>query len=183
MVDLSALAEEPVPALALVVGGLLSMAIAVYGVRDDSYWDEVGTFLAFILGAAMIVLAFLAGTEGTVNWLSLTILVIVALTLFLKPMREIPWSGVIGAVVGSAASLAASLVLPSHVFGIDEWIILLIVFFVVGGIVAVIFHFLEDLLTIATMVLQWKPTMVVVGLAAVAEGILLLLDRSILSFV
>lgn len=180
--DLSFLAEEPIPALALVIGGILSIAIAVYGVRGDSYWDEVGTFFAFILGAAMVVLAFMAGIEETINWLTLVILATLAFTLFLKPMREIPWSGVIGAVVGGGAALALSLVLPSKAFGIDEWIILLVVFLIIGGIVHAIFHFLEDLLAVATMVLQWKPTMVLVGLAAIAEGALLLLDRSILSF-
>jgi len=43
-------------------------------------------------------------------------------------------------------------------------------------------HFLEDVLTIATMVLDWKPTMVIVGIVAMAEGVLVLMDRSMISF-
>ena len=183
MVDLSFLADDPVPAAALIVGGFLSMAVAVYGHRDDSYWDEVGTFFAFILGAAMIVMAIAVAMEETVNWLTLLIIVLLALTLFLKPMREIPWAGVLGALVGGAAAVAASFMLPSTVFGIDEWIILVAIFLIVGAIVHSLFHFLEDVLTIARMVLDWKPTMVIVGLVSVAEGALILLDRSILSFV
>ncbi len=97
-------------------------------------------------------------------------------------MREIPWAGVLGAVVGAAAALVASLFLPSTVFGIDEWIILLAIFFVVGVIVHGLLHFLEDVLTIATMVLDWKPTMVIVGIVAMAEGALVLMDKSIISF-
>lgn len=183
MVDVSFLAEDPLPAAALIVGGLLSIAVAAYGHRDDSHWDEVGTFFAFILGAAMIVMAVVVAMEKAVNWLTLVILILLALTLFLKPMREIPWAGVLGALIGAAAAIAASFVLPSTVFGIDEWIILVIIFLVVGAIVHGLFHFLEDVLTIATMVLDWKPTMVIVGLVSLAEGALLLMDRSILSFI
>jgi hypothetical protein len=182
MVDLSFLAKEPLPEAALVIGGLLSIAVALYGHRDDSHWDEVGTFFGFILGAAMFVMAFVAGTEGAVNWLTLAVMVVLAFTLFLKPMREIPWAGVLGAILGAAAALAASFFLPSTVFGIDEWIVLLVIFFIVGAIVRGLLHFLEDVLTIATMVLDWKPTMVVVGIVALAEGALVLMDRSILSF-
>jgi tetrahydromethanopterin S-methyltransferase subunit C len=102
--------------------------------------------------------------------------------LFLKPIREIPWAGVLGVVVGAVAAVAASFVLPSTVLGVDEWIILVIIFFIVGAIVHTLLHFLEDVLTIATMVLDWKPTMVIIGLVAVVEGTLLLMDKSIISF-
>lgn len=183
MVDLSLLADDPIPAAALIVGGLLSIAVAIYGHRDDSYWDEVGTFFAFVLGATMIVMAVAVAMEETVNWLTLLIIVILALTLFLKPLRQIPWAGVLGAVVGGAAAVAASFVLPSTVFGIEEWIVLVIIFFVVGAIIHGLFHFLEDVLTIARMVLDWKPTMVIVGLVSTAEGVLILTGRSILSFI
>lgn len=182
MVDLSFLAEEPLPASALIIGGLLSIAIALYGHRDDSHWDEVGTFFGFVLGAAMFVMAFVVGVENAVTWFTLAVLVVLALTLFLKPMREIPWAGVLGAILGAVVALAASFFLPSKVFGIDEWIVLLIIFFVVAAIVHGLLHFLEDVLTIATMVLDWKPTMVIVGVVAIAEGVLLFMDKSIISF-
>ncbi|MBN1677217.1 MAG: hypothetical protein JW880_01625 [Candidatus Thermoplasmatota archaeon] len=182
MVDLSPLAEEPVPAIALVVGGLLSIAIALYGQREDSYWDEVGTVFAFVLGAGMLVMAFIAGTEEAVGWFTLAIIIILALTLFLKPMREIPWSGVVGALVGGAAALIASYLLPSELFGVDEWVFLVVIFIIVGAIVHSLVHFLEDLFAIATMVLQWKPTMIIIGLLSLAEGALVLTDHSIGSF-
>ena len=182
MVDLSLLADEPVPAIALVVGGLLSMAVAAYGHREDSHWDEVGTFVGFIIGAAMFLVAFFAGTEHTVDWFSLVLIILLAITLFLKPMREIPWAGVLGVIVGAAVAVALSFLLPSTVLGIDEWIVLVIVFFIVGAIVHGLLHFLEDVLTIATMVLDWKPTMIIIGLVAIAEGALLLMDSSIISF-
>ncbi|OGS55458.1 MAG: hypothetical protein A3K60_05520 [Euryarchaeota archaeon RBG_19FT_COMBO_56_21] len=182
VVDIAFLADDPVPSLTLVVGGLLSIAIAMYGHREDSYWDEVGTFFAFLLGAAMFVIAFAAWSEDAVNWLTLLIIVILALTLFLKPMREIPWAAIMGALAGGAVAAIASFFLPSEVFGIEEWIVLLVIFLVVGTITHFFFHFIEDLLLVARMVLDWKPTMVIVGLVAIAEGILILMDMSILSY-
>ena len=181
MVDLSFLAEDPIPSLALVVGGLLSIAIAIYGHREDSYWDEVGTFFAFILGAGMFVIAFVVWSEEVLDWLSLLIMVILGLTLFVKPLRQIPWAAVMGALVGGAAAAAASFVVPAEVFGVDEWVILVAVFLIVGAVTHFIFHFIEDLLAIARMALDWKPTMVIVGLVAIAEGALILMDSSILS--
>jgi uncharacterized membrane protein YhaH (DUF805 family) len=182
VVDLSILSEEPIPGLVLVIGGVLSVAIAVYGQREDSHWDEIGTFFAFILGIAMFVIAYALWSEEAVSNYTLGVVIVLALTLFLKPMKEIPWSGVIGAVVGGVAAFAASIFLPSDVFGVDEWIILVVIFLVVGAIVHQLFHFLEDVLAIASMVLQWKPVMIAIGIVSTVEGALLLAGSSIFSF-
>lgn len=182
VVDLSVLAAEPYPALALVVGGLLSIFVAVYGRREDSHLDELGTFFAFVLGIAMGVMVFFAATEGSVSGFTLAVMIVLATTLFLKPMKEIPWAGVVGLVAGSAAAYGAYLFLPEVVFGIERWIVLVVVFFVVGAIVHVLFHFLEDVLTIARMVLDWKPVMVLVGIVAIAEGVMLYIHGSLSSF-
>lgn len=181
MVDLSLLANEPYPELALVVGGLLSVFVAIYGRRDDSHLDELGTFFAFILGIVMGVMAFFVAMEETVNWFTLAVIIILAVTLFLKPMKELPWAGVVGLIAGAAAAYGASLFLPSTVFGVDRWIVLVVIFFIVGAIVHVLVHFIEDVLTIARMVLDWRPVMVLVGLLAIAEGVMLFLDSSLLT--
>jgi hypothetical protein len=179
VVDLSFLTAEPVPAIALIAGGVLSIAVAVYGHRDDSHWDELGTIFAFILGIAMLVMAYALWSEEAVGSFTLGVIIVLALTLFLKPLRQIPWGGLLGAVAGGVAALFASFYLPSKVFGVDEWIVLVIIFLVIGAIVHTIFHFLEDLLAIASMVLEWKPVMVVIGLVALVEGILLFAGSSI----
>jgi hypothetical protein len=181
VVALSVLADDPFPALALVLGGLLSMFVAAYGKRDDSHLDELGTYFGFILGAVMLVMAFFVAIEKTVNWFTLTVMIILAVTLFLKPLKEIPWTGVAGLVAGAAAAYGASLYLHSPVFGIKVWIILVVIFFIVGGIVHFLFRFIGDLLKVANMVLDWRPVMVLVGLVAVVEGVLLFLNSSLIS--
>jgi len=182
VVDLTVLANEPYPALALIIGGLLSIFVAVYGRRDDSYLDELGTFFAFALGIAMGVMAYFIATEETADWFTLAIIIVLAVTLFLKPMKQLPWAGVAGLAAGAIAVYFANVYLPSTVLGVEKWIVLVVIFFIVGAIVHVLFHFLEDVLTIARMVLDWKPVMVVVGLVAIAEGVMLYLDSSLASF-
>lgn len=179
--DTSFLANDPYPALALIVGGLLSVFVAVYGKRDDSHLDELGTYSGFILGAVMGVMALFVAIEKTVNWFTLTVLILLAVTLFLKPMKDIPWAGIAGLITGAAAVYGASLFLPATVFGVDRWIILVVIFLIVGTIVHVLFRFIEDVLKITRMILDWKPVMVLVGLVAMAEGVLLFFDSSLIS--
>ncbi len=181
MVDLSLLANEPLPAAALIGGGVLSILVSLYGRRDDSHLDELGTFVAFLLGILTGVIAFSAGVEGTVGWFSLVVMVVLAATLFLKPLKSLPWAGMAGIAAGAVAVYFASGYITGSVLGLERWIWLVIIFFIVGGIVHMLFHFIEDILTIARMVLDWRPVMVIVGLVAVIEGALLLMDTSLVS--
>ena len=182
VVDLSVLADEPYPAIILIIGGLLSIFVALYGRRDDSHLDELGTFVAFVLGILMGIIAFFFGTQEEVNWFTLVVLIVVAVTLFLKPMKEIPWAGVVGMAAGAVAVYVGNLYLPEDVFGVEKWIVLVVVFFIVGAIVHMLFHFVEDVLTITQKVLDWKPVMVIVGLVAIVEGVLVLMGSSLMSF-
>ncbi len=181
MVDLSVLASEPYPSAALIVGGLLAIFVAAYGRRDDSHIDELGTFFAFILGAGMLAMAAIVAIEESMGWFSLLVIVVLAVTLFLKPMKEIPWAGVVGMIAGAVAVFFANSFLSETVFGVDKWIVLVVIFLIVGAIVHMLFHFIEDALTIARMVLSWGPVMILVGLVAIAEGVLVLMDRSIIT--
>jgi hypothetical protein len=165
----------------LIVGGLLAIFVAAYGRRDDSHIDELGTFFAFILGAGMLAMAAIVAMEGSLGWFSLLVIILLAVTLFLKPMKEIPWAGIVGMIAGAVAVFFADSFLSETVFGVDKWIVLVVIFIVVGAIVHMLFHFIEDVLTIARMVLDWGPVMILVGLVAIAEGVLILMDRSIIT--
>ena len=181
MVDLSFLADDPYPQLSLIVGGLLAVFLAFYGRRDDSYIDELGTVIAFALGIGMLVLAVVILLEETLGWFSVAVMVLLSSCLFMKPFKDVPWAGVFGLLAGAVAAYVVSTVIHGEVFGVEEWKILVAVFLIVGAVVHLLTHFLEDLLTISTMVLSWKASTVVVGLLAVVEGTLLYLeDKSII---
>lgn len=180
MVDLSVLGGEPYPAIALIIGGLMAIAVAVYGRRDDSHLDEIGTFFAFVIGIVMGIIAFFVAFNGTLQWFSLVVIIVLAVTLFLKPLKELPWAGLVGLAAGSLAVLFTYTYIPDKLYGIDRWIVLVAIFLIVGAIVHMLFHFIEDALTIARMVLDWRPITVIVGLVAVVEGALILMDSSII---
>ena len=174
MVDLSALADDPFPAIALVVGGILAAFVAVYGKQDDSYLDEIATYVGFVLGVVMIIMAVFVAIEETISWVALAIMLLLAVTLFLKPLKDIPWAGIAGIIAGAAAAFGASVLLPaSLVTGENRWIVLGVIFLVVGFIVHLLFHFIEDILKIARMVLAWRPVTLVVGVVALIQGVLL----------
>ena len=182
--DLSFLADDPYPAAALAVGGILALFIAVYGRRDDSCIDEIGTVFAMILGAGILVIAVVAALEKVLSWFSLVLLFLLASCLFLKPLKNVPWAAVFGIIAGAAAAYLASLVLPAEVFGVEEWKVLVGIFLVVGFIVHLMTHFIEDLLTISTMIISWRSSMVLVGALAIAEGLMLYMEcRSLISFI
>jgi hypothetical protein len=183
VVEISVLGSEPFPSVALIVGGLLAIFVAAYGRRDDSHIDELGTFVAFILGAIMLVMAVFVAMEESLGWFSLVVIIALAVTLFLKPMKEVPWAAVVGMAAGGVAVYFANSFLSDMDLGVDTWIILVVIFLVVGAIVHMLFHFIEDMLTIARKVLGWGPVMIIVGLIAIAEGVLVLMDRSIITLV
>jgi hypothetical protein len=181
VVEISVLGSDPFPSVALIVGGLLAIFVAAYGHRDDSHIDELGTFLAFILGAIMLLMAVFVAMEESLGWFSLAVIIVLAVTLFLKPMKEIPWAALVGMAAGGAAAFFANSFLSDMNLGVDTWIVLVVIFLVVGAIVHMFFHFIEDMLTIARKVLDWGPVMIIVGLIAIVEGVLVLMDRSIIT--
>jgi len=176
VVDLSFLAADSYPELSLVIGGVLAVFVAIYGRRDDSYIDEVGTFFAFILGIFLVVMAIVVLMEEALGWFSVVVMLLLAACLFLKPLKQVPWAGVFGIVAGAVAAYLASTVIQGELFGVEEWKVLVAVFFVVGAVVHLMTHFIEDVLTISTMVLSWKLSMVTVGALAIVEGILLFVE-------
>lgn len=183
MVDLSPLASDPYPGLSLLVGGAIAIFVAVYGRRDDSYLDEVGTFVAFILGIAIAAVCIAVVMEDAHERFSMAVLALLALCLFLKPLKGLPWSGIFGLVAGTAAAFVSSMLLPSEMFGIEEWKVLLAIFLIIGGIVWLLTRFIQGVLAISSTVVSWKVSIVVIGVVAIAEGVALIAtDSSIASF-
>lgn len=173
MVDISPLATDPYPGLSLIVGGAIAIIVAAYGRRDDSYLDEVGTIVAFVLGIAIAVVCIAVVMEDALERFSIAVLALLALCLFLKPLKGVPWSGIFGLVAGAASAFAASMFLPSEIFGIEEWKLLLAMFIIVGGIVWLLTRFIQGVLAISSTVVSWKVSIVVIGVVAVVEGVAL----------
>ena len=135
-------------------------------------------FGALLLASGVVVL--LEQTSSIEVW---GLLVVTGLGLVLKPLSKIPFSALLGLTVGlvCVGLLYLYFPLPATVFGVSSLWIYLAIFFVPALIVFLIFKFVEYLVKLFGMVLGSWPVMTVLGFLCIAQGILLLLNQSLLS--
>jgi hypothetical protein len=138
-----------------------------------------GIFVGALLLATGVVV-FLDQTSNVEVW---GLLVATGLGLVLKPLSKIPFSALLGLVAGlvCVGLLYMYFPLPATLFGISSIWFYLAVFFVPALIVFLIFKFVEDLVKLFGMVLGSWPVMTILGFFCVSQGVLLLLNQSILS--
>ncbi len=140
-------------------------------------------YLGIFVGALLLATGAVVLFEQTSNFEVWGLLLITGLGLILKPLSKVPFSALLGLVVGlvCVGLLYLYFPLPSTVFGVSSLWIYLAVFFVPALIVFLIFKFIEDLMKLFGMIVGSWPVMTVLGLLCIAQGILLLLNQSLLS--
>jgi hypothetical protein len=141
-------------------------------------------YLGIIVGALLLatgVVVLLDQAWGIDIWL---LLVVTGLGLVLRPLSKIPFSALLGLVVGllCVGLLYLYFPLPATVFGISSMWIYFAVFIVPALIVFFIFKFFEDLTKLFGMILGSWPVLTVLGFLCIAQGILLFLNLNLLSF-
>jgi len=141
-------------------------------------------YLGIIVGALLLatgVVVLLDQAWGIDVWV---LLIVTGLGLVLRPLSKIPFSALLGLIVGllCVGLLYLYFPLPATVFGVSSLWIYLAVFIVPALIVFFIFKFFEDLTKLFGMVLGSWPVLTVLGFLCLAQGILLLLNLSLLSF-
>ena len=137
-------------------------------------------FFAGILLLASGLVVLLDGAWSVDVWV---LLVVTGLGLVLKPLSKIPFSALFGLVAGliCAGLLYMYFPLPATVLGVSSMWIYLVVFLVPALIIFLLFKFVEDLTKLFGLILGSWPVLTVLGFLCVAEGILLLLNQSLLS--
>ena len=139
-------------------------------------------YLGVFVGALLLATGALVLLEQTSNIEVWGLLIITGLGLILKPLSKVPFSALLGLIVGlvCVGLLYLYFPLPPTVFGISSLWIYLAVFFVPALIVFLIFKFVEDLMKLFGMIVGSWPVMTVLGFLCIAQGILLLLNQSLL---
>jgi len=139
-------------------------------------------YLGIIVGALLLVAGAGVLFEQTSNLEVWGLLLVTGLGLILKPLSKVPFSALLGLTVGlvCVGLLYLYFPLPPSVFGISSLWIYLAIFFVPALIVFLIFKFAEDLMKLFGMILGSWPVMTVLGFLSIAQGILLLLNQSLL---
>jgi len=177
--------------LVLILGGIVAISwlleklvkpVPVAG-EPTSWLIKIISFLGFFVGILLIVTAAVAwSTEASqVDTGTQYLLIVAGLALVLKPMKDIPWAALLGVAVGGLCAGFVFLFypLPETVYGISSTWIYLLIFFIPALFVYIVFKFIEDLFKLIAMVLTFKPITFALGLICIAQGILLLLDKSL----
>jgi len=172
----------------LIFGGLLTVSWLLEKLDGSPMGEKAvgkGTrtfsYLGFFVGILLITTAAVAWSTQKLDVGTRYLLIITGLSLFLKPIKDVPWAALIGLVAGCACAGYAILVLPvpGTVFGISSKWIYLLAFLVPALLAYLLFKFVEDLLRLIGAILTFKPVTIVLGLVCIVQGILMLLDNSL----
>lgn len=170
----------------LILGGVVALAklVGVFSKGAAGTVAKAVGFFGFFVGVLLLatgMVVFLGQTGKFEVW---GLLVVTGLGLVLKPLSKVPFSALLGLAVGLACAglLYWYFPLPETVLGISSMWIYFGVFLVPALIVFLIFKFAEDLAKFFGMILGSWPVMAVLGLLCLAQGILLLMNQSLLLF-
>lgn len=161
-------------ALALVLGGVLAIFTGLYGKKEKSLVDEMLMIVGFFFGAFLVFLGVQAlfMTPRPIALAGIAVTLALGLSMFLKPLRKIPFSVIIALIAGGGVAyfliklnLSATLVL--------------VIALVVMAIVWLILKFLGIGVRIAEGILTARPIMLIVGIIGLIEGVLLWMGNTL----
>lgn len=162
---------KPAPVVGETVSGLVK-ATSLFG---------------FFVGVLLLVTAAAAWSAeaSQVDTGTRYLLIVAGLALFLKPLKDIPWAALIGLVVGGLCVGFVFLFypLPETVYGISSMWIYLVVFLIPALFAYVLLKFVEDVLRLIGTILAFKPVAIALGLICIAQGILMLLNKSLFTII
>jgi len=175
----------------LILGGIIAVSwllerlvkpVPVVGEPTSGFMKIISLF-GFFVGILLIVTAAVAWSTkaAQVDTGTQYLLIVAGLALFLKPMKDIPWAALLGLAVGGLCAGFVYLFypLPETVYGISSTWVYLLIFFIPALLVYMVFKFVEDVLKLIGMILTFKPLTLALGLICIAQGILLLLNKSL----
>jgi hypothetical protein len=186
----------------LIVAGLL--AIAWLSEKIAERMGSVGRFLAVLIkifAALGFFIGILCIATGVVVWitppdafppgeapswlgdtLTIILLIVIGIAQVLKPMKDVPWAALLGLVGGlAAAGIVIFLVSATGVTLPNFWLIVGIVFIIIGGIIFFIFKWIEDLLRFIGMVITFPLISIPLGIVAIIQGILIIFGGTLLA--
>lgn len=111
------------------------------------------------------------------------LLLITGLSLFLKPLRQIPWAALVGLIIGSICVFLVYFYfpLPEMILNISSTWFYLAIFLIPALATYLLFKFLEDLMKLIGLILASKPVATILGIVCISQGILLLFNQNLFS--
>jgi hypothetical protein len=155
----------------LILGGICSLSRAL---RGRPAVERSLALLGFFLGAALLAGSIHMLSAGPRDVATILIGGVLGLGLFLRPIRGLRWAALLALVVG----LASSYVLVKYL-AITSAIAIAFGFLVPALLTYLALKFLEDLIQVIGGILSFPPLAFGLGALGMAQGLLLLLGRSL----
>ncbi len=170
------LALYPYPSVILFTSGIILLLLSNMTIDDKKSSENIlnlfGQFFGFCWGITALTWGIITlGSPIYTGWM-VGGLILVGLSLFLRPLKNIPWATLVGLIFSGAitAFLAMNMDPVIH-FGIDFRWILAIVFLAVMFILYLICKFIEDLFELIGLILSNDPISMLIGLGCFIGGI------------
>ena len=173
--QLSDLATVSYVQWALIAGGLIALVSGIIGRNKKSIIDEVVMFIGFFVGILLLAMGILTITNppaGGISAVATLMLIILGVAMFFRPLKKVPFAGVIGFV---GALFVAIALYNMHVD--NTWII--IAFLIVFVILWLIFKVIFGVVKIAAAILTFRPVLMIIGIIAIIEGALLMMGSTL----
>jgi len=176
---LEALGSYPYPSFILIGSGLISMVMAKWHIdyekTREKALDIFFQFFTFCWGITALIWGVITLGSSSNN-LAAGALIIVGLSLFLKPLKNIPWGSLLSLIIaGSITALLAFRMETIIFFGIDLRWALVVVFFAILFFLYLIFKFLEDIFNLIGLILSNDPISLLIGMGGVGVGVFTLI--------
>lgn len=180
----------------LIVSGLLAIAWLSENIAERmGKVGEVYAILIKIFAALGFFFGILAVVTGVVVWVTPTtafppgqapswlgdfiliaLLLVIGIANVMKPWTVVPWAALLGLVGGlAAAGVAVFIMVALGVSLTSYWLVIAIIFIVVGGIIFFLFKWIEELLEFIAKVLTFPLISVPLGFIAIGYAIIILL--------
>lgn len=173
------LIASPLPEIALLLGGILAIIIGIVGRSDKTRIDELAIVLAFFIGIFMIAMAILEVAYGDLPISTILVLGILGLSLFSRAFKKIKWAFIISVLIAGGLGLVLYHLANTFSLGFLSPTVILIIAFVVFIIIYLILKTIETTSRLLGAVISFRPIMLVGGLLAVLEAVLLFMGTSI----
>ena len=177
--------------LILILGGVAATAwlLALLIKKTPIIGNPMSKLLKIIsiFGFFVGILLLITGTAiwSVAIWDTATkyLLVITGLSLFLKPLRQIPWAALVGLIIGSICVFFVYFYfpLPEMILNISSTWFYLAIFLIPALATYLLFKFLEDLMKLIGLILASKPIATILGIVCLSQGIFLLLNHNLFS--
>ncbi len=161
-------------ALALVLGGMLAIFTGLYGKKERSFIDEMLMIVGFFFGAFLVFMGVQAVvmTPRPVALAAIAIILALGLSMFLKPIRKIPFSMIIALVAGG---VVAYFLIKMNLSA--TWV--LVIALVIMAIIWITLKMLGVGARIAGWILSARPIMLIIGVIGVIEGALIWMGHTL----